>query len=190
MTFQFKIQLTRLSKPSVWRRIIVPSDYTFDELHSVIQISFGWEFAHLYQFSPDGYGSHPIIALPDDEGWDEPDLDAGKTKLKTIFTSEKQTYVYIYDFGDDWIHKITLEKILTEKITSPKCLKGKGKCPPEDCGGPWGYMSLLETFNNPSHEEYHEIREWYGLNEGETWDVNEFDMEDVNVMLEEEFEKE
>ncbi|MDD2345723.1 MAG: plasmid pRiA4b ORF-3 family protein [Bacteroidales bacterium] len=185
MTFQFKIQLTRLSKPSVWRRVLVPANYTFDELHSVIQISFGWEFSHLYQFSPDGYGSHPIIALPDDEGWDEPDLDAGKTKLKTIFTSEKQTYVYIYDFGDDWIHKITLEKILTEKITSPKCLKGKGKCPPEDCGGPWGYMSLLETFNNPSHEEYHEIREWYGLNEGETWDVNEFDMEDVNVMLEE-----
>ncbi|MDY0215759.1 MAG: plasmid pRiA4b ORF-3 family protein [Bacteroidales bacterium] len=188
MTIQLKIQLNNISNPAVWRRVLVPADFTFEDLHSVIQISFGWEFAHLYQFSPKGYGSEPTIAPNSDIDWDEPDLNAEKTKLKKIFTTEKQTYTYIYDFGDDWIHKITVEKILKEKIKSPKCIKGQGKCPPEDCGGPWGYLDMLETLSNPKNEEYEERREWLGLSDDEPWDVNEFEMEDVNVMLEEGFE--
>lgn len=190
MTLQFKIQLSNLSKPTVWRRVLVPADYTFDEFHSVIQVSFGWGFAHLYQFSPQGYGSQPLIAEISDEDWEEPDFDARKTKLKSIFKTENQKFTYIYDFGDDWIHKITLEKILKEKITSPKCLKGQGKCPPENCGGPWGYKNILEILANPKHAEYKETKEWLFMDEDEEWDVNDFDIEDVNVMLEEEFEKE
>lgn len=190
MTLQFKIQLSNISKPTVWRRLMVPADFTFDDFHSVIQISFGWDFAHLYQFSPQGYGSHPLIAEISDEDWEEPDLDASKTKLKSIFKTENQKFTYIYDFGDDWVHKITLEKIMKEKITAPKCLKGQGKCPPENCGGAWGYENLLEILANPKHPEYKETKEWLFMDEDEEWDVNEFEIEDVNVMLEEEFEKE
>jgi hypothetical protein len=190
MTFQFKIQLKDLTKPTVWRRVLIPADFTFEDFHSVIQVSMGWAFAHLYQFSPQGYGSHPLIAEISDEDWDEPDFDARKTKLKSIFKTENQKFTYIYDFGDDWIHKITLEKILKEKITTPKCLKGQGKCPPENCGGPWGYKNILEILANPKHEEYKNTKEWLFMDEDEEWDINEFQIEDVNVMLEEEFEKE
>src|SRR5665647_1341659 len=63
MTYQFKIQLKNVSNPTVWRKIVVPSDYTFEEFHKVIQFAFGWEFSHLFFFSPTGYNSQPLIEM-------------------------------------------------------------------------------------------------------------------------------
>ncbi len=188
MTLQFKIQLKNLSNPTVWRRIQVPGTFTFHDLHLVIQRVFPWDDYHMYLFSPSGYGSHPTIAISSDDDWEAPEFDALETKLNELFKTEKQTYTYIYDFGDDWIHKITLEKILPENITIPKCIKGNGKCPPEDCGGPWGYENLLEILDNPKHEEHKNIKEWLGLKKNEKWDENEFDLEEVNEWLESEFD--
>ncbi len=53
------------------------------------------------------------------------------------FTMEKQSAEYTYDFGDDWKHKVLLEKILPkdEDATYPVCIKRKRACPPGDCGG-------------------------------------------------------
>jgi hypothetical protein len=84
-------------------------------------------------------------------------------------------------------HKITLEKITPEKVIKPSCIGGKGKCPPEDCGGIWGYPDFLGAVSNPKNPEYEEMRAWVGLEEGEEWDVNEFDLEEANerVMSEE-----
>jgi len=65
-------------------------------------------------------------------------MDAETFTLSEVFYKEKQTYTYIYDFGDDWEHKITLEKFLDESIDTPALIKGQGACPPEDCGGAWG----------------------------------------------------
>jgi hypothetical protein len=182
MSLQFKIQLKNVTKPPVWRQVVVPEKFTFHDLHQLIQLVFGWEDFHLYQFSPKGYGSHPIIAIPSKEDWDQPDMNATKTKLNKVFISVKQTFTYIYDFGDDWIHQIVLEKILTDEIKQPVCLAGKGTCPPEDCGGPWGYENLKLILADPAHEEYLEMKEWLGL-EDEEWDANYFDVADVNEML-------
>lgn len=180
MTFQFKIQLKNLSKPTVWRRILVPETFTFHELHNVIQSVFPWDNYHSYQFSPSGYGSMPLIALNSKEYQVDLNMESSETALKDVFKTEKQTYTYIYDFGDDWIHKITLEKILPEKIAKPICIKGKGKCPPEDCGGVWGYQDLLEIISDPKHYEYTEMRDWLRMEDDEIWDVNEFDLDEVN----------
>lgn len=183
MAFQFKIQIKGIQKPPVWRRLIVPETFTFEQFHALIQAAFGWDDYHLYQFSPQGYGSYPLIGLIEDGDFDGPDTDACKTKLKKIFTAEKQKFTYIYDFGDDWIHSIVLEKILAEKVKMASCIGGKGCCPPEDCGGVWGYADLLEVLSNPQHEEYAGMREWLGLDEGEQWDVNEFDLELTNAYV-------
>jgi hypothetical protein len=183
MALQFKIQLKNVTKPPVWRQVIVPEKFTFHDLHQLIQLVFGWEDYHLYQFSPKGYGSHPIIAFPSKEDWDQPDMNAGKTKLSKVFISAKQTFTYIYDFGDDWIHQIVLEKILNDEIKQPVCLAGKGTCPPEDCGGPWGYENLKLILADPAHEEYLETKEWMGLEADEEWDANYFDVAEVNEML-------
>ena len=186
MAFQFKIQLKDISQPPVWRRVLVPKDFTFDRLHEVIQAAFGWENYHLYEFSPQGIGSNPSITDPNGNDWDEPDMDASETKLNEIFTKEKQTYIYTYDFGDSWEHKITLEKI-TDDNSSKKaaCIGGEGACPPEDCGGVWGYESFLKIISDSQHPEYEGMREWAGLEEGETWeDVAGFNLEYVNEAVE------
>lgn len=183
MAYQFKIQLKNVTNPPVWRRIQVAEKLTFHDLHQIIQLVFGWDNYHLYQFCPKVYGSHPIIAIPPKDSWDQPDMSAMKTKLNKIFTQEKQTFTYIYDFGDDWIHQIVLEKLVPDDIKSPVCLAGKGICPPEDCGGPWGYENLKVILADPKHEEYGEMKEWLGLEEDEDWDASYFDVNEANEML-------
>ena len=183
MTFQFKIQLKNVSKPPVWRQMLVPETFTFDQFHGVIQRCFGWGNYHLYQFSPQGYGSYPVISIPSKEDWEQPEMNPMKTRLKKVFKLEKQTFNYIYDFGDDWSHKITLEKILPGEIESAVCLAGKGTCPPEDCGGPWGYENLKTVLADPTHDEYADTKEWLGLDDGENWDANSFDIDEVNELL-------
>lgn len=172
MVFQFKIQIKGISKPPVWRRVLVPGHFTFERFHQVIQAAFGWNDYHLFQFSPGGYGTHPNISIPD-EFDDHESLDAGKVKVSDIFHSAGQKFTYIYDLGDDWIHQLNLEDILETKTIRASLIAAKGACPPEDCGGPWGYAALLEAVNDPTHPDYKEMREWLGLEKGETWDVNE-----------------
>ena len=189
MAYQFKIQLKDITKPPVWRRVIVPEKLTFDDFHLVIQALFGWDNYHLYQFSPSGYGSNPVIAIPSKDDWEQPEMNSMKTKLNKVFSQEKQTFNYIYDFGDDWNHKIVLEKLVPDDIISPVCLTGKGTCPPEDCGGAWAYENLKTILADPSHEEYAEMKEWLGLDEDEGWDADDFDLDSVNQVLQNYFIK-
>ena len=95
----------------------------------------------------------------------------------------KDRITYIYDFGDDWKHSITLIKITPLKVDGPFVTSGKGKCPPEDCGGIWGYEGLIDTVNDPKNPEYEDMREWLGMDDGDVWNVHEFDMDGVNKVL-------
>lgn len=186
MAFQFKIQLKNVQKPPVWRKVIVPGSFTFEKFHLVIQEAFGWGNYHLYQFSPTGYGSEPVIAIPSGDDWEKPALNASKTKLSSVFEFVNQKYTYIYDFGDDWAHTILLENILPEKVLKATCIGGKGVCPPEDCGGPWGYERLKEILKDPKHKEYKEMKEWIGIDDIEDkFHPDEFDLEYVNEILSE-----
>lgn len=186
VTFQFKIQLKNISKPTVWRRLLMPADATFEDFHDAIQIAFGWENSHLFAFSPDGYQSSPQIELEsDDDSFSNYEkLNAETLTLDEIFTHEKQTYSYIYDFGDDWDHKITLEKIIPDQKTSiPKIIKAQGACPPEDCGGPWGYENLKEILADKKHPEHKEMKEWLGLSPRQHWDPEQFDMPEYQKIM-------
>ncbi|HSH43702.1 MAG TPA: plasmid pRiA4b ORF-3 family protein, partial [Arenicellales bacterium] len=100
--------------------------------------------------------------------------------LLNQYFSQNKKMIYIYDFGDDWTHEIKLVDQDDKPVKHPVCLAGKGKAPPEDCGGIWGYYNMVEIVNDPDNEEYEDMREWMGLDEGEEWDVNEFDPERVN----------
>ncbi len=180
MTFQFKIKITGITKPPVWRSITMPANYSFYEFHIAIQVAFGWENYHLFQFSPKGYGSKPIIRElmnDEDDFMFEEALDAFEVKLSEIFTREKQKFTYIYDFGDNWEHSIVLEKVLQEKTMYPNLLAGKGKCPMEDCGGRGGYELAKEILADPTNDEHEEFAEWAGLDDGERWNPEEFDLE-------------
>lgn len=187
MTYQFKIQIKGITKPPVWRRVLVPDAITFQQLHFVIQEAFGWENAHLYSFSDKAYGGSFYISEPDemDAFSFVPRKDASKLKLRTFLGKDSsKSLVYWYDFGDDWIHTIKLEAVSDEALLHARCLAGKGTCPPEDCGGVPGYeymKGLLEE--DPESEEAQEMREWLGLEDGETWDANHFNLEETNLYL-------
>lgn len=174
MTFQFKIQLKNIKKPPVWRRVVVPANTSFSRFHSIIQVAMGWDNSHMYSFSPSGYRSTPWIEEDGDDqdlstlGFEDREtISAENIKLSDIFEKKGQTFTYIYDFGDDWIHIITLEKIdKTDTSTKPKLIDGKGACPPEDCGGPWGYENIKVVLEDKKHPEYHDIKEWlFGYDE-------------------------
>lgn len=179
MVFTFKIRLQEISKPPVWRRVQVPAQFTFERMHRVIQAAFGWSDYHLYSFSPRGYKSDFQIMPPGDESFFAT-IDPEKHKLAEFFKEEKQTFYYEYDFGDSWMHHMTLEKITPDKASRALCTAGKGKCPPEDCGGPWGYASFLEAVSDPKHPEYESLRRWADLEPGDRWNPAEFELEWTN----------
>jgi len=196
MTYQFKIQLKDVYNPTVWRRVQMPSDFTFVEFHEVIQVAFGWENSHMFFFSPKGYRSNPIIEMDTevDESFEvisEDSLDAETTLLSEIFVSLKQKFTYIYDYGDDWNHQITLEKILMNNETEkPVLLDGEGACPPEDCGGSWGYDSLKKKLADKKHPDHKDMKEWMGLRPRQNWDAAAFDLEAFQQFFNEYFSNE
>ena len=102
--------------------------------------------------------------------------------MNQIFSEEKQSIKYEYDFGDGWEHKIILEKVLKNQVQKyPICLDGKRNCPPEDCSGPFGYEDLLKIISDPKSEEYDEMIEWLG----DEFDPEYFDLEYINELLKE-----
>ncbi len=177
--FQIQIALKGF-KPKIWRRILVPSDVLLSDFHMIIQTAMGWGNAHLHQFiKNDTYYSE---RMPDDDFWDEMDnVDYEKIRISDLLNSEKEKIVYEYDFGDGWMHDIILEKILPMEKHSqlPICLTGKGNCPPEDCGGIWGYADMLEVLKDPKHEEYKSYIEWLG----EEFDPVYLDVNEINELF-------
>jgi len=177
--YQFKITLEELDPP-IWRRIQVPETYSFWDLHVAIQDAMDWTDSHLHQFemrSPQA-GEEVEIGIPDEEWEDEGQTLAGwEEKIADYFSSKNPAALYIYDFGDNWEHSVVLEEILprAQKTEYPFCLEGERACPPEDCGGAWGYVDLLETIGDPDDEEYEDTIEWLG----EDFDPEYFDPVDV-----------
>src|SRR3990172_12618127 len=112
--FQFKITL-RGTRPPIWRRIQVPSDFTFWDLHVAIQDAMGWSDYHLHEFSMIDPSSRRRvkIGIPDDEdfAWGPEILPGWKLRIAGYFSMEDRSATYIYDFGDGWRHTVRLEKI-------------------------------------------------------------------------------
>ena len=168
--------LLKGSSPPIWRRFQTISDISLHKLHQILQVVMGWTNSHLYRF--DIASAH--FGEPDPEYGTEM-KDSRRAKLSVLALGEKDKIIYEYDFGDSWLHEILIEKALPAepKIRYPVCLAGKGACPPEDCGGIWGYNDLLKIIKDPSHEQYDEIMEWLG---GE-FDPDKFELDEVNKML-------
>jgi prevent-host-death family protein len=176
--YQLKITLKNI-KPPVWRRVLVPSDFTLDQLHRVIQATMDrWYDYHLHEFIIDRtrYGDAAGALEAGDFVEEET-----RVQLQQVLRGEKHKFEYTYDFGDDWEHEILLEKILPRESdqTYPCCIKGKRSGPPEDCGGPWGYADFLAAIGDPKHPEHQELLEWAG---GE-FDPEFFDLEEINQEL-------
>ena len=171
--YQLKISLQHIVPP-IWRRVQM-DDCSLNELHDIIQIAMGWEDEHMHAFVIDGeeYGNPRLGS--------EAEYDSRFVRLSKIVEQGCSRFRYDYDFGDDWKHIIEIEKTLpAEKgVCYPRCVKGERACPPEDCGGPYGYPCFLDKLQDPKHEEHEEALEWVG----EEFDPEEFDLGEVNEEL-------
>jgi hypothetical protein len=83
---------------------------------------------------------------------------------KVIEDVGTQTLRYIYDFGDGWEHTIKMEQLTEPEPGAlyPRLIAATGRCPPEDCGGPWGYAEFLDAIRDPAHQRHAELKEWIG----------------------------
>lgn len=176
--YQFKITLKYI-RPSIWRRIQVPQNYNFWDLHVAIQDAMGWLDCHLHHFQFDK--PETVIGIPDDGLMDEETLPGWEVRIADWFPRKSKTVLYRYDFGDNWEHLVQLEKVLPlEKGTRyPLCLGGKRSRPPEDCGGIGGYAEFLEIMANPRHPEHKRTLEWNGGKfDPENFDISEVKFDD------------
>jgi hypothetical protein len=132
------------------------------ELHFIIQEVMGWNNSHLYRFEV----GDMMIAPKDPYGCGDLDFgntkDDRKVKVGKVFAKVGSKANYEYDFGDGWEHKIECvgrsESSTTEVL--PRVISGKNACPPDDCGGPYGYMELVSVLKDPQHKYHDERKEW------------------------------
>src|SRR5690349_10210979 len=156
--FQFKISLLGI-EPPIWRRIQISDLCTFWSLHVAIQDAMGWEDYHLHEFIVrDSVSSKELhMGIPDeeDEIYDLEYLPGWEYKVKH-YLEQNPFILYIYDFGDNWQHRIEFEglhdKMAGEKY--PRCIDGERHCPPEDVGSTSGYKEFFNSIKNKKHPNH------------------------------------
>ena len=173
-------------EPKVQREFMVPSGLRLDRLHTVIQVVMGWTDTHLHEFIVGTLRDGLRYGVPDPEFagigiGPQTRKETGAT-LAQIAPAKGSAFRYWYDFGDDWMHQVKVKAIVPEEAIGsavPFCVKGRGACPPEDCGGPWGYGNLQAILADPGHEEHADMREWIG----DHFDPQAFDPDAINDEL-------
>lgn len=173
--YQLRIELLFI-EPVIWRTIFVPETLTLPKLDRVVQAAMGWTNSHLHAWRIDGrrYG------VPDPE-WNMPGelLDERKFTVGSVLGDHIDEFVYDYDFGDGWEHRVVVEKRLLadpERNTWPMCIAGANACPPEDVGGPPGYLDFVQAMRDPMHQDHLQMWRW---NRG-PFDPASFSLNDAN----------
>jgi hypothetical protein len=175
--WQVKVTLNG-TRPPIWRRLEVAGDVTLGTLHRVIQDAFGWWDSHLHVFETH-VGS---FGVPDRElGF----ADEGSVALREVAPRTGDRLKYTYDFGDSWEHVIVVEKLVTGVPGThyPRCTGGRKACPPEDCGGVWGYQELLHAVRDPEHEDHDEMASWLEETIAPGFDPAKFEISEANARL-------
>ena len=175
MSKVLKLRISILDvKPEIFREILVKDNITFEALHKIIQLSFGWTNSHLYSFTV----KETQFSVPNKDFPNE-DLNVKNTITEILFR-KGQKALYIYDFGDNWEHEIKVIEVMHEdkEIKYPICIGGKRNAPPEDCGGFPGYEEVIKAFKNPQKKESKDLLEWLG-----DYNPEEFDIDEVNELI-------
>ena len=159
--YQLRVELQHI-EPRIWRTILVPQTLTLAKLDRVVQAAMGWTNSHLHDWRIDGkrYG-------PPNPEWDDPGdmLDERKFTVGAVLGERIEELAYEYDFGDGWDHHLFVEKRLNpepEYNTWPMCIAGANSCPPEDVGGPPGYMDFVQAMRSSTHEDHLQMWQWHG----------------------------
>lgn len=166
--YQLRVSLNG-SEPPVWRQIQLTGDLSLEDLHDIIQAALGWQNQELYQFIIDEqiYGDRDL-------GSGETRHDASAVTLGELVKRPKTTLIYEYDLADGWEHEVLVEKIKpieASEVEIPQCIAGENACPPEGCGGIFGYYELLSVIKDEKHPAYSEFKEQYGDVDAKAFDI-------------------
>ena len=149
-------------EPLIWRRVTVRTSMNLKAVHSVIQAVMGWLDNHLWEFAANErkYG----ILIPNDPEWNGRIDNAAATKLSALVTNGVTDIGYVYEIGDNWQHRIIVEKLKPAEPGTlyPQFLGGERRCPPEDCGGFPGYYEFLDNIASKRSKKRKGALDWYG----------------------------
>jgi hypothetical protein len=156
---EIKVTLENI-EPAVRRTLQVPVNIRLDRLHLTLQAAMGWTNSHLYKFAAGGaaWGAPD----PDFGGYE---LPANKTTLAEVLEDTGARSIrYVYDFGDNWEHKLQVGEIADPAPGNlyPRLTDVAGRCPPEDVGGSPGFKDFLKAMADSAHPEHLHLKEWHG----------------------------
>jgi hypothetical protein len=161
-------------EPPVWRLLLIPANMTLFDLHNVIQTVMPWTDNHLHEFNVAG------------ERFGDPSrsgkvVSDARLTLAGVRNKGARRFSYTYDFGDSWEHLIVIEGTVprVEGQHYPACIAGECACPPEDCGGTYGYADLLEAWADPTHPDHERMAEWLD----DDFDPEAFSVADIDARL-------
>ena len=130
----------------LWRQIAIPGDLTLEQLHKIIFIAFDRYDPHLYSFyltSSDDKSRRRFataeeytdpLGIEEMRGFSDKIIhDASKTALADLNLSERSSFEYLFDYGDEWLHTITVEKVVDifPQENYPLITKRQGASPPQ-----------------------------------------------------------
>jgi pRiA4b ORF-3-like protein len=169
--FDFSVTLSRTSPP-VRRRFLLRASATFADLHDAIQDAFGWDGSHLWGFRATQRSRDELAGPPP---YDDESADAPRVALRSHFRAVGDGCYYTYDFGDNWDHRVRLGGGRSaDDVKLRRLISGAMTCPPEDCGGVFGYARIKE-FSSTGVDPFDdpESLSWY-----EGWDPGAFDLDE------------
>lgn len=172
----------------IWREIKVPSNLTLTVLGEVLQDAMGWMHEHLYQFRKGDVYFVDREQMEDSFGFGRFSYrDMDQCTVDDMLTEKGKRVVFEYDFGDNWEHDLWYKgerEYNPGEKSSITFVKGQGACPPEDCGGIWGYEDLLEIKKKKKRtREERERLEWALIDDD--FDPDFFDDEEVDELMQE-----
>ena len=149
-------------EPLIWRRVAVSISTNLKAVHGVIQAVMGWLDCHLWEF--EASGRKYSLLIPNDPEWNQRITDAAATKLSSLVADGVMDMTYVYDMGDNWQHRIGVEKLMPANPGTqyPRFLGGERRCPPEDCGGVPGYYEFLDNIASKQSKNRKAVLDWYG----------------------------
>ena len=176
--FDFHVAMPEL-ETHPWRRFLLRTTSTFFDLHKAIQVAFGWQDYHLFEFRLPGWQGRCIAGLPEhDEVGERLIPQARREKLSGYFWGglSAQWCEYVYDFGDDWLHDVKLMGMVSDKQAfKRRLLDGAGSGPPEDCGGSGGFENILHFLRKGEDlnaDDPESLRTWLGDWRPDSWRVD------------------